>query len=184
MERLGAEIQVLEGLVSNGRALEEELRSGRAEIERLQGMLAGSESRHSVTQDELARVREELLLLKACSEVSVPKGHLARAEVDVLRIAEKATTAAAALLDMEPQVTQLCADVLLLAGETGQMARELASGAAEREEVRRSQVAAEAMCETLIQQLSATVDREELCAAQVELLESRTLLLQVCLYLQ
>ena len=127
-------------------------------------------------------MREELQRLKACSEDSVPKGHLVRAEAEVLRIGEKAESAAAALVEMEPQVTQLCADVLLLAGETGRMAGELASGAAEREEARRSQADAEAKCETLFQQLSAMVDREELRAAQVELLSARTLLLQVCLH--
>jgi hypothetical protein len=184
VERLSAEIHVLEGLVANGRALEEESRSGRAEIERLQGMLAGSEPRHAETQEELARVREELLRLKASIDHSVPRRNLACVEAEVLRAVEKSDLAAAALVEIEREVVQLRADVLLLTGETGRMARELASGAAEREEARRSQAAAKAKCETLNHQLSTMVDREELRAAQLELLESRTLLLQVCLLRQ
>jgi hypothetical protein len=183
VERLSAEIQVLEGLVASGRVLEEELKSGRAEIAMLQGMLTGSESRHATTQDELVRVRKELLQLKSESGNSVPKEDLLRAEEEVLRVGEKAASASAAFVEIEREVKQLRADNLLLTGETGRMARELASTAAEREEARRSQAAVEAKCETLIHQLSAMVDSQVLRAAQVELLESRTLFLQVCLHL-
>jgi hypothetical protein len=181
VQRLVQEIHILEGLVAKSGALQEVVLSDRTEIERLQGMLTGFEIRYAEAQDELVHVRNELLQLKLSGTDSVPRRHLALAEAEVLSRSEKADSAAAARVERKQELTQLRADVVMLTGETGRMAREVASSAAARDEARRSRAATESRCETLIQQLSDMIDRGELHAAQVERFEFQRLLLQVCL---